>query len=256
VLAAYRRYWSVMLMHRADKAQAEEALRQALASQTGLASPELEVQTEAARVLVEREGLHALGGMTAPLHELMIWRKQTSRAETVSLPEESIEVSVSFLDDFVSYGWLGHATCDLTHTGGWATPEGLRVVSTSWDFTSEDFRISLLAHEAQHFADYRRYPKLEAADLEYRAKLVELILAQASQRKLLEAFAAQAQPDRASPHAYASHWVLARLGEHLATRDLPAVPTPQLRAAAQALLRQHTQSLIDSGAATVPTALP
>lgn len=256
VLAAYRRYWSVMLMRRADKAQAEEALRQALSRQTGLDSPELEAQAEAARVLVEREGLHALGGVTAPLHELMIWRKQTSRAETVLLPEESIEVSVSLLDDFVSYGWLGHATCDLTHTGGWATPEGLMVVSTSWDFTSEDFRISLLAHEAQHFADYRRYPKLAAADLEYRAKLVELTLAETTQHKLLEAFAAQAQPDRASPHAYASHWLLSRLGDRLATHDLQAVPGSQLRAAAQALLRQHTQSLVEGGAATVHTALP
>ena len=130
------------------------------------------------------------------------------------------------------------------------------VVSPSWDFTSENYRISLLAHEVQHFADYRRYPKLEAADLEYRAKLVELILAETMQRELLDAFAAQALPDRASPHAYASHWALARLREQLATGDLLAVPRSQLREAAETLLRQHTQSLVVNGAATAQTALP
>jgi hypothetical protein len=214
------------------------------------------VQTEAARVLVERQGLHALGGVTAPLHELMVWRKQTSHSETVSLPEGSVHVTVTLLDDFVSLGWLAYATCDRHHTGGWATSEGLMVVAPSWDFTSEDYRISLLAHEAQHFADYRRYPKLGSADLEYRAKLVELILAEVTLRELLESFDAQAQPDRSSPHAFASHWVLTRLREQLATGDLAAAPRSRLREAAQTLLRQHTEALAAMDAATVQSALP
>jgi hypothetical protein len=177
VLETYRHYWTEMLMRRVNVGQAEQALRDALGRQTGLDSPSLEEQTEAARLLVERQGLRALGGVTSPLHELMVWRKQAAHTTTVALPEESINVSVFLLDDFVSFGWLGYATCDHHHTGGWATPEGLMVVSPSWDLSSEEYRVSLLAHEAQHFADYRRYPKLEGTDLEYRAKLVELILA-------------------------------------------------------------------------------
>lgn len=256
VLAAYRQHWTDMLMRRVNKEQAEQALRDALGRQTGLESPSLREQAEAARVLVERQGLRALGGVTAPLHELMIWRKQTLHTETVWLPEESIEVSVFLLDDFVSFGWLGYATCDRYHTGGWATEEGLMVVSPSWDLSGEAYRVSLLAHEAQHFADYRSYPKLEGADLEYRAKLIELILAQATQHELLEAFAAQARPDRSSPHAYASHWLITRLREQLATADVVAVPRPQLREAARTLLLQHTRSLVESSASTVQTVLP
>jgi hypothetical protein len=256
VLETYRHYWTEMLMRRVNVGQAEQALRDALGRQTGLDSPSLEEQTEAARLLVERQGLRALGGVTSPLHELMVWRKQAAHTTTVALPEESINVSVFLLDDFVSFGWLGYATCDHHHTGGWATPEGLMVVSPSWDLSSEEYRVSLLAHEAQHFADYRRYPKLEGTDLEYRAKLVELILADATQPGLLEAFAAQARPDRSSPHAYASHWVITRLRERLSTGNLVTVPRSQLRDAAHTLLRQHTRSLADRGAAAVQTTLP
>jgi hypothetical protein len=256
VLAAYRSYWSAMLMHRAPQPQAEQALREALQRQTGLASPDLAAQTEAARALVERQGLHALAGVTAPLHELMVWRKQTSRSETVLLPEQSIDVTVTLLDDFVSLGWLAHATCDRHHTGGWATREGLMVVAPSWDLSSEDYRVSLLAHEAQHFADIRRFPKLGSADLEYRAKLVELILAEQTQRELLLDFAAQAQPERASAHAYASHWLMKHLRARLATDDLAAVAPATLREAARALLHEHTQALSARGASAVETALP
>jgi hypothetical protein len=256
VLAAYRQYWADMLMRRVGKEQAEQALRDALRRQTGLESRSLEEQTEAARVLVERQNLRALSGVTAPLQELMIWRKQNSQTETVSLPEESIEVSVSLLDNFVSFGWLGYATCDRHHTGGWATPEGLMVVSPSWDLSSEKYRVSLLAHEAQHFADYRRYPKLGAADLEYRAKLVELILAETMQLELLESFLAQARPDRSSPHAYASHWLVTRLRKQLSTTDVAAAHRSELRDAARTLLLQHTRSLAESGATAVQTVLP
>ena len=37
--------------------------------------------------------------------------------------------------------------------------------------------ISYLAHESRHFEDYQLFPKLKSADLEYRAKLTELSMA-------------------------------------------------------------------------------
>ena len=41
-------------------------------------------------------------------------------------------------------------------------------------FESERFLVSLLKHEAQHTVDMKRFPGITPAELEYRAKLVEL----------------------------------------------------------------------------------
>ena len=39
---------------------------------------------------------------------------------------------------------------------------------------TENFEVSYLKHEAQHLADFQRFPGLPSAELEYRAKLTEL----------------------------------------------------------------------------------
>ncbi len=256
VLRAYRDYWTTTLMRRASADEAEPALARALMAAGAPPSPDLPAQAEAALALVRGHGLHALGGITPPLHEFMLWRRQSVAAETVALPDGTIDVPVTQLEGFVSLGWLAYATCDRHHTGGWATAHGLMVVTSAWDLSSEAYRVSLLAHEAQHFADLRRFPKLEAADLEFRAKLVELVLAERTQRDLVEAFSAEARPDRASPHAHASHWLLARLQARLGAADLAPVAPTALRAAALAELRAHTQALEARGAAEAHTALP
>lgn len=257
-LRAYRTYWTLRLMRIADVAHAEAQLaRELAAAGTGAAADEpLEQQVSAARALAERLGWHALGGVTAPLHEFMLWRRQTSAVETVTLPEGGVEVTVTRLEGFASLGWLGHATCDRHHTGGWATATGVMVVAASWDFASEAYRVSLLAHEAQHIADQRRFPRLGAADLEFRAKLVELMLATTTRRDLVRAFVAQARPERGIAHAFASHWLVTRLRDRLGTADLPAASGDALRAAAAAELQAHTEVLLQRGAADVQTALP
>ena len=258
VLRAYKAYWTASLMHRSDAAQAEEALRRELAAAGEGAAPEptLPAQADAARALAGRLGWHALGGVTPPLQEFMLWRQQTSGVQTVALPEGPVDVAVTRLDGFASLGWLAYATCDRHHTGGWATREGLMVVAPAWDMASEAYRVSLLAHEAQHFADYRRFPQLAATDLEFRAKLVELMLARDTHRDLVEAFAAQASPQRTSAHAFASHQLVTRLRARLGGAALSTADSTQLREAAAAELRAHTQALQARGPALVQSVLP
>lgn len=131
------------------------------------------------------------------------------------------------------------------------------VVASSWDLSSEGYRVSLLSHESQHFSDYKRYPKLAAPDLEYRAKLVELMLAHDTQRTLLAKFSAEAARNRATPHPFASWWLIerlhARLGSDLLAADLSA---DAVRQAAGAELAASNAALDARGAATVETALP
>jgi hypothetical protein len=194
--------------------------------------------------------------MTPPLRELMVWRRETSQAQGVELPGGRIDVKVTLLDDFVSLGWAAWATCDKSHTGGWATEDGIMVVAPAWNLDSEPYRVSLLAHEAQHFSDYRRYPKLSPADLEYRAKLVEIALAEKTQANLLNGFSAGAARDRALPHPFADYWLVARLRARLGTDDWKNASVKALREAALGELAAHGAALDERGRETVTTALP
>ena len=205
---------------------------------------------------IESAGLHVLGGRTPPLYELMIWRTQIDSKEKLSLPEGEVDAPVSLLDDFASGGWSSWASCDQTGTGGWTTSSRIMTVRSAWQLDSEAYRVSLLGHEAQHFSDKQRFPKLESSDLEFRAKLVELILADKSQADLLAKFTLRASRQRGLPHPFANFWVLEKLRERLHTQDLAQATPEQIRGAALAELRDHTAALLRSGAAQAGTALP
>ena len=256
VLRAYRRYWTSALMRTRTIAEADAALSDDLARLLPDAPAGLDARTEASVAFAEKRGWHALGGLTAPLHEYMLWKDQVTQRQAVALPGGTVAVSVSMLDGFASLGWGAWGTCDLAHTGGWATKDGLMVVVPGWDLSSDRYRVSLLGHESQHFADYPRFPKLAEPDLEYRAKLTELALARDAQAELLAMFAAGAKRDRTLPHPFADWWVMKHLGDRLGTQDWKAWKPDDVRAAAAAELAAHTALLQSRGAATVVTALP
>jgi hypothetical protein len=256
VLRAYRGYWTAILMRTETSAYAERALSDDLDRLLPGAPASLDARTNAAVSLAERRGWHALGGVTAPLHEYLLWKDQATRQENIGLPGGTVTVSVSMLDGFASLGWGAWGTCDAAHTGGWATSDGLMVVVPGWDLSSEHYRVSLLDHESQHFADYSRFPKLGQPDLEYRAKLTELALAYDTQHQLLAMFAAGAKRERALPHPFAQWWVMERIGRRLGSTDWTTWKPDDVRAAAAAELMAHTALLQARGAATVETALP
>ncbi len=268
IVRAYRHYWSTALMRRLTTEQAESQLSAMLAGAlAGVQAPsispptqDLDALADAAKALLESHTLYVLGGVTAPLRELMVWRAQQSALQTIALPGGTVDVKVTLIDDFISVGWAAWATCDHRHTGGWAVADGIMVVRTAWQLDSEDYRISLLAHEAQHFSDYQRYPKLAPAELEYRAKLVELALSDDTQQRLWAKFVAEARCDRGLPHAYASYWLVEHLKQRLGGDAKRADAAPALRTAALAALAAHSAALdaaIDAaGINLVQTALP
>lgn len=90
------------------------------------------------------------------------------------------------MDEFVTLGWTEFATMDKYHPGGWATDDALNCVKKAYDVSSETFLISYLAHEGRHCSDYKHFPKLRnSADLEYRAKLTELSMADSTLLQLI-----------------------------------------------------------------------
>jgi len=258
VALAYRRYWHSLLMKREPEGQAVSRLLQdvdvRLPSQPK--SDRVEDREAAIAALFEHDRLHVLTGLTQPFHELMVWRQETLRQEHVLLPAGSIDVDVRLLDDFVSFGWTGYATCDRIHTGGWAEQDGLRVVLASTPLGSDAYKASLLTHESQHFADYRAYPRLAQPDLEYRAKLAELWASRDTTSNLLDNFTSSMKRERALPHPFADFWVVTRLRERLGTQDLAAADPDRLRATAVDLLREHSRDLDRLGPQQATTALP
>lgn len=258
LVLAYRRYWHALLLKRVPEHQAESRLLRDIdaALPSHMQGDQVEAREPAIAKLLERDHLHALMGLTSPFHELMAWRQQTARKEHVLLPTGSIDVDVLLLDDFVSFGWTGYATCDRIHTGGWAEKDGLRVVLPSTPLGSDAYKASLLTHESQHYADYRAYPKLGQPDLEYRAKLAELWASRDTTRNLLENFTSAMKRDRSLPHPFADFWVVTRLRERLGLQDLTASDFPRLRAVAVDLLRENTRELDRLEAGKVATVLP
>lgn len=93
----------------------------------------------------------------------------------MELPDGSAEYTVNLLKGFVFRSWMDYLTFGRYGTGGWASPDGtINCIEQAYDLESERFRVSLLKHEAQHTVDRKRFPQITPAELEYRAKLVEL----------------------------------------------------------------------------------
>jgi hypothetical protein len=252
VLTAYRSYWSRVMLGK-ETAQAGErelaATLAKLASEKGQPAPVADMDTiePALQAKLEASGYHALFGVTAPMREFMLWRKQTDQTYDVDLPAGRQTVHVVMLDDFASLGWAGYATCDYYHSAGWAKPDRLYAVRAAYDLDSEAFRVSYLAHEGQHFSDYQRFPGMEQPDLEYRAKLVEISRAKSTLYQLLDAFAANESESREQPHPWANHKVVTDLAAAVLHDQAPSaaawksVAPADINAAAERLFDQDTE---------------
>ena len=235
-LHEYRLYWREAANAPRARDEALNQLARRLAVVMG--RPDMDPATIEGEVLerVRAEGRYALGGRTGQLRELMVWSGQEQRDFEVDLPEGRRTARVFLLSDFQNGGWSSWLTCGSTGTGGWAKAEGLYAVAGSYDLASEAFRVSLLGHEGQHFADYEAWPGLPGRELEYRAKLTELSLADTTLRDLLATFAGNQSDNEADSHSHANRRVLAALRLRLslaADGDLGAVPAAALREAAR-----------------------
>jgi hypothetical protein len=245
-LDLYRRYWRTALLRPEARPEAEATLlrelRRLLAQQD---AADLDALEPALKDRLAQSGYHALLGVTLPLRELMLWTKQDTRAVKVELPEGAHTIEVVYLDGFVSLGWSYYATCGRRGTGGWATDKALYAVVPRYsDLEGEEFRVSFLGHETQHFADYGRFPGLEQWQLEYRAKLTELAYADTTRGAVLRKFTEDQGDDPRSPHAYADRRVLEALRQRLAlpaNAALDSVPVARVQAAAVAELRADSQ---------------
>ena len=187
--------------------------------------------------MFEAEGYHALFGKTQGYYGPYIWRDTVPTVYRVELPGGTAEYTVNLLKGFVFRGWMDYLTFGRYGTSGWASPDGtINCVAQAYDFESERFLVSLLKHEAQHTVDMKRFPGITPAELEYRAKLVELHYS--GDLGLLQKFLSEADESRTGDsHAAAS----ARIALEFAGVDQGSLSCIQARALE--LLHRHTKEM-------------
>ncbi|MFT4975360.1 MAG: hypothetical protein ACI8S6_001247 [Myxococcota bacterium] len=221
---------------------------QALAS-----DPDAEVVLKGMLDLIESTGLHAATFYLNRTYGLKIWEDQTVEMYHIELPDESIDVEVVFIKNYLLRGYNNYATMGAYNDGGWVATSSRVYCSTGeYNLNSENLKFSFLMHEGLHFADLTDYPDLSSADLEYRAKLAEMMmLTDAHIYDALDQFVVNASDnDRAFSHPYANYHLVQDLSRIVFDSDYVgdmarwrSVPYTQLNAAAAQLYEQSREQL-------------
>ena len=237
ILRQYQVYYRDVFYCGLPEAEAADKLRTRLKALLHLPDAGEELLTERLRSAFEAEGYHALFGKTQGYYGPYIWRDTVPTVYRVELPGGTAEYTVNILKGFVFRSWMDYLTFGRFGTGGWASPDGtINCIAQAYDFESERFLVSLLKHEAQHAVDMKRFPAITPAELEYRAKLVELHYS--GDLGLLQKFVSEADETRTDDsHAAAS----VRIRHEFADTD----PTDlsAIRARALELLHAHTKEM-------------
>jgi hypothetical protein len=207
---------------------------------------------------VEGQGYQTTGySQTGKLLDLLVWKDQYDTTYTFHLKGEKIHAKVVFLESFVTLGWSEFATLGRSTTGGWATRDAIYCVKKSYDLNSEKFLLSFLAHEGKHLSDKRQFPGLSSTDLEYRAKLAELSMAQKTVYELLNTFRTRAIAGSDNAHSIANYYVIRDLSRSLWGKDWEGEEkawskegVKKINSRAFQLLKAHTQALHNKGAST------
>lgn len=189
-------------------------------------------------------------GKTGHLHDLYVWGKESEEVYDISLPETDVKVPVVFMENFVSNGWAHYTTFGYAYSGGWVGAEKIYCVKDAYDIESENFLVSYVAHESQHFVDLANYPNLKQVDLEYRAKLCELSLAENSVYSLLGKFNGFKKDDVENAHAYANQLVISKLTNKffrekgaVDSKNWEEVPSIDINKYARKLLKANSKEL-------------
>ena len=237
ILRLYQIYFRDTFYCGLPEAEAADKLRKQLKALLDMPDADEALLTERLESVFEANGFHALFGKTQGYYGPYIWRNTAPTAYRVELPGGTAEYSVNVLKGFVFRSWMDYLTFGRYGTGGWASPDGtINCIEQAYDFESERFLVSLLKYEAQHTADMKKFPEITPAELEYRAKLVELHYS--GDLGLLQKFLSEADESKANDsHAVAS----ARLKREFAGTDPTELSGIQSRALE--LLQAHTKEL-------------
>ncbi len=151
--------------------------------------------------IFQEDGLHFMGGKTGGFYGPYVWKSTEEKTYQVELPAGIQPYTVRLHRDFLTKSWLDYISFGEISTGGWSNGDGvIDCIADCYDITSEAFFVSLLKHEAQHAQDLKKYHGIAQDELEYRAKIVELIYSE--ERDLMADY--QQQSGDANSHSRAA----------------------------------------------------
>lgn len=244
ILMAYQQYYRDVFYLGIDREQAADILKNRLISLLGISDERTELcdlEQKHLSDLFSIRGFHFLGGKTSGYYGPYVWRSTETVSYDVELPDGIQTYTVKLLDGFITRSWIDYLSFGEIGSGGWADGDGyINCVKSAWDFDSESFRVSLLKHEAQHARDLEANKDMSSEELEYRAKLVELIYS--SERNLLQAFAQEADvSDKSNGHAMAASRIVKGFANALGVDDInPAtILVEQVQAVARMLFESR-----------------
>lgn len=248
ILLAYQKYYRDAFYLELPAEEAAQRLRERLAELFRAASDaSLDKLEEMVGTAFHQKSFHALMGRTSGYYGPYIWKVEELKHYKVELPEGEQDYAVKFLDGFIMKSWLDYISFGETGTGGWSNGDGLiHCVRAAYDLESEDFQVSLLKHEAQHAMDQARYKDITNEELEYRAKLVELIYSR--ERRMLEHFVSQADATKAdNGHGLAAERIV-RGFEICLKKDrgsLAELPIESVQTIAQSLFSESSEEIAE-----------
>jgi len=237
ILICYQKYFRDVFYCKLPEEVASAKLLQSIGLLLEMPNADEDQLTARLLQLFEAAGYHALFGDTQGHYGPYIWKETVPTTYDVELPGGTERYTVNILRGFIFRSWMDYLTFGEHGTGGWAAKDGtINCIEKAYDFESENFQISFLKHEAQHAVDLRKYPGITSTQLEYRAKLVELIYR--NDKTLLCKFISQADESNVNDgHAMAS----ARIKKEM--ESLLASDLPEIQAKARALFESSCNEM-------------
>lgn len=249
ILLIYQKYYRDVFYLEISDTVAEEIMRKRFISLFEIENNDMnfdEIEDTYIEKTFEEHGFGFLGDTTSGFYGPYIWKETEVREYKVELPDGIQEYQIKVLDGFISKSWLDYLSFGGVGTGGWVSGyDGLiNCVKESYDFTSEKFLVSFLKHEAQHVMDKKKYPDmLSSEQLEYRAKLVEMIYSK--ERNLLKQFASEADTSNAkNGHAMAANRIVE--GFKKIGKDVDTCSTEDIQTIARRLFIQSNEDVMQN----------
>lgn len=190
ILTYFQEYYYDVFWAKTDEDTARKTLACGLAGKLEITLPQFNTKEDvqnfwnerlepALHDAVTKEGLCYRGGETSGHLGPYIWQTTEPTVFNVELPSGKYGYTVNILKGFISRSWLAYISFGSIGISGWTGDD--RKLNCVWKDESElkksVFQIDFLKHTAQHAYDYEHFKNMSAVDMEYRAKLVQLIYA-------------------------------------------------------------------------------
>ena len=228
----YRTYWRVQLLNENSETRTDKTLYNNLSDY--LIANQLTTLTKDSLLkiikhdvelttILKDQGYKTHFLLRNGFQDVLIWDEETTKNYTVVLPKDTVETKVIFIESYHLNGYDHYATFGSSSIGGWAIKEAATLYcnKAEYNLSSEKFEVSYLKHETIHFTDLNDYPNLSSTDLEYRAKLIELMYCtkESIYDRVAQFINGSDSTNRQYSHPYANYILIKNLSELVFNTD-------------------------------------